>query len=123
MIPADEDRTYRTLVDLLVDACRTGQGQIGPRRARAGLWNANATAQQLPEQHELNLFLARLSEADREILARMLEQSFSGGVHAALATLHEAKLAPFDKAYEGTPFHDFVGRLNGWEWPDASSRT
>jgi hypothetical protein len=32
-------------------------------------------------------------------------------------------LLPFDKAYEGTPFHDFVGRLDDWEWPKASKRS
>jgi hypothetical protein len=45
-----------------------------------------------------------------------------GGVHSALVALHEAQLAPFDKAYEGTPFHDFIGRLDDWQWPKKSRR-
>ena len=72
-----------------------------------------------PDQHEFNVLLARISEADRDILARMLQQAFEGGVHATLVALHEAALAPFDRAYEGTPFHDFVGRLAGWTWPST----
>lgn len=96
-----------------------GAGPDGPKRARAGLWNANATPDQLPEQHEVNVLLAGISKADREILARMLQEAFEGGVHATLAALHEAGLVPFDRAYEGTPFHDFVGRLAGWTWPST----
>jgi hypothetical protein len=120
---ADEDRTYRELIDRLVDDCKAGQGQIGPDRARAGLWNENATPKDMPDQHEFNVLLARLPRADREVLARLLEETFVGGVHTALVALHEAELPPFDKAYEGTPFHDFVGRLSDWEWPASSSRS
>lgn len=113
----DDRKPYRALIDRLVEDCRSGQGQIGARRARAGLWNANATARSLPEQHEINEFLSRLSKADREVLARMLGDAFVGGVHATLVALHEAAISPFEDGYEGTPFHDFIGRLAGWEWP------
>lgn len=112
-----EDRNYRSIIDRLVEECREGQGQIGPSRARAGTWNASATEKQLHEQHEVNLLLARLSSTDREIIARLLQEEFQSGVHAVLVALHEAGCAPFDCAYEGTPFHDFVGRLQGWSWP------
>jgi len=65
--------------------------------------------------------VARMSTADREVLARLLEERFQSGVHATLVALHEAAMAPFDRAYEGTPFHDFVGRLGDWEWPTGRS--
>jgi hypothetical protein len=120
---ADVDRVYRDLIDRLVHDCRKGQGQIAARRARAGLWNQNATPEDLPDQHEVDALLARLPSADREVLARVLEEEFVSGVHAALVALHEARLPPFDKAYEGTPFHDFIGRLSDWGWPASSSRT
>jgi hypothetical protein len=116
--PPISDAVYRQLIDRVVDDCRGGQGQIAARRARAGLWNGNATATELPDQHEANLLLRRLTQAERTVLARLLEEQFVGGVHAALVALHEAAIPPFDKAYEGTPFHDFVGRLDDWEWPD-----
>jgi hypothetical protein len=66
--------------------------------------------------------LQRAAKADREILARVLQEAFEAGVHATLAALHEAQIVPFDRAYEGTPFHDFVGRLRGWQWPGSSSQ-
>ncbi len=51
------------------------------------------------------------------------EAAFVSGVHTALRVLHEAGLPPFEDGYEGTPFHDFVGRLQGWQWPpDVSKR-
>lgn len=100
----EQDRKYRDLIDRLVDDCRRGQGQIGADRARAGVWNPNATPDFIPEQHEINALLARMPVGDREILARMLAEAFVGGVHSALVALHEAEMPPFDKAYEGTPF-------------------
>jgi hypothetical protein len=47
----------------------------------------------------------------------MLQEQFVDGVHAALVAMHEHPVPPFEDGYEGTPFHDFVGRLDGWEWP------
>jgi hypothetical protein len=112
----DEDMRYRAVIDRLVDDCHRGQGQLGAARARAGVWNANATPENLPDQHEINVLLTRMSREDREVLGRMLQHAFAGGVHASLAALHERSLPPFDRAYEGTPFHDFVGRMAGWTW-------
>jgi hypothetical protein len=47
----------------------------------------------------------------------MLYDAFCGGVHETLVVLHEEGVPPFDGGYEGTPFHDFTGRLQGWPWP------
>lgn len=44
--------------------------------------------------------------------------AFVAGVHTALVALHESAIPPFEEGYEGTPFHDFIGRLNGWTWPE-----
>jgi uncharacterized protein DUF6547 len=71
----------------------------------------------MPDQAAINELLARLAVADRDVLASMLRDAFVGGVHQTLVALHEAEIPPFDDGYEGTPFHDFVGRLDGWEWP------
>jgi hypothetical protein len=49
----------------------------------------------------------------------LLEQSFVSGVHEALVILHGEAVPPFEEGYEGTPFHDFVGRLQGWSWPSG----
>ncbi|MCA9677451.1 MAG: hypothetical protein KC464_20675 [Myxococcales bacterium] len=108
---------YRDIIDALVHSCREGQGQIASRRARAGLWNQNAEDMpgEMPDQHAFNVLLRKLDVGDREVLATMLAEQFESGVHEALVVLHERSVPPFDEGYEGTPFHDFVGRIAGWE--------
>ena len=102
----------------MVRVCHDGQGQIGARNVRTGLWNENATLDYLPDQHRINALLFRLTESERESLAEMLAQAFEGGVFETLKALELFEIAPFVGGYEGSPFHDFVGRLDGWEWPE-----
>ncbi len=71
-----------------------------------------------PDQHEINLLLARLPEAEREILAGMLVHEVELGVFETLKVLEEFRIAPFEDGYEGSPFDDFTGRLGDWEWPE-----
>jgi hypothetical protein len=111
-------QSYRDIIDRLVRECRDGQGQLDARRVRAGVWNANAGPGFIEDQHEVNQLLARMPGADREIVARILAEEFVAGVHTALVALREADLEPFEDGYEGTPFHDFMGRLDGWPWPE-----
>jgi hypothetical protein len=111
------DTIYRGVIDRLVESCRKGQGQIGARRARQGKW----AALDEDDQREAQALLAGLEPPAREVLAMMLAQEFAGGVHETLKALHEAGIAPFDLGYEGTPYHDFVGRLYGWDWPEDGS--
>lgn len=111
--PTDDRQTYRRVIDRLVNDCREGQGQIG----ELVCGTRTSTHDSLPDQTEINGLLARLAAQDRDTLARMLEQAFVSGVHQTLVSLHEAELRPFDDGYEGTPFHDFIGRLGGWSWP------
>jgi hypothetical protein len=117
MSSVSKPQTCRSVIDELVRVCREGQGQIGPRRARAGVWNANATAEFLPDQHEFNLLLARLGVAEREVLARLLEHEVELGIFEALKVLEEFEVQPFVEGYEGSPYHDFIGRLSNWKWP------
>jgi hypothetical protein len=42
------------------------------------------------------------------------------GVFETLKALEEFQIAPFVDGYEGSPYHDFIGRLDGWEWPTDS---
>lgn len=73
----------------------------------------------MPEQHQINLLLKRLSAEDREIIASMLADSFAGGVFETLKTLEEFQVSPFEDGYEGSAYHDFVGRhITDWEWPE-----
>ncbi|HSE45254.1 MAG TPA: DUF6547 family protein [Gemmatimonadales bacterium] len=115
------EQQYREVIDRLMHACREGQGQISSLRVRRGVWNSNADQKpaDMPDQAEMNALLSRLPSADRELLAGFFAEEFVSGVHEALVVLHEAQIAPFDDGYEGTPFHDFVGRLDAWPWPDA----
>src|SRR4051812_21386400 len=96
---------YRDVIDALVRMCRDGQGQIGPRRAREGVWNPNASAEFLPDQHKMNLLLARLPAGEREVLAQMLAHEVEVGVFETLKALEELGVAPFDDGYEGSPYH------------------
>lgn len=110
---------YREMIDELVGVCRAGQGQIGARRIREGVWNKNATQDFIPEQHEINLLLKRLSAADREVIAGMLAQAVVTGVFETLKILEQFEIEPFKDGYEGSPYNDFVGRLDDWSWPEA----
>lgn len=122
--PMRDPELYKRVIDELVHACLDGQGAIGPDRCRAGLWNANATEEVAAadpawrEQFQINEMLARMTEADREVIAGMLAHAFESGVHTTLVSLYENEVESFDDGFEGDPFHDFVGRLDGWQWPD-----
>jgi hypothetical protein len=106
---------YRQIMDELVRQTREGQGTVGAKRARSGVWNANATPQS--EQYHYNLLLGGLTPQGREIFAEMLAHEFVRGVHTALSTLHSSRVEPFEEGYQGTPAHDYMGRLGGWPWP------
>jgi hypothetical protein len=110
---------YRQVIDELVRACQEGQGQLAAKRARKGIWNQNATADYIPEQHAINLLLERMPAADREILAGMLSDQVVTGVFEALKVFEQFEIEPFQDGYEGNPFNDFIGRLSDWEWPEA----
>lgn len=103
----------------MVRECREGQGQIGPRRARTATWNPSADdmPDDIPDQRRINVLLAGMGPDDREVLAQMLAQAFQGGMFTALRVLHDHHVPPFEYGYEGTPFNDFAGRLDGWPWP------
>jgi hypothetical protein len=110
---------YRDLIDHMVDVCRKGQGKIGAERVRAGVWNANATPQAITDQQEVNALLARMSRADREIVAGMMVGEVELGLFETLKALEQFGVTPFESGYEGSPFNDFVGRLHGGQWPES----
>ena len=109
---------YRDFIDSLVEKCRRGQGQIDAQRVRRGVWNENARPDFIEDQCQINLVLARMSEADRAILAKMIASAVETGVFEALKSLERYQIEPFTTGYEGSPFNDFVGRLQDWEWPN-----
>jgi hypothetical protein len=123
MTDPTKPQVYRDLIDELVDMCHNGQGQIAPRRARAGVWNSSANAKTFPDQHRINLLLARLSAKDRETIASMLAHAVETGVFETLKALEWFGIGPFEDGYEGSPHNDFIGRLsNDWDWPEPKRR-
>jgi hypothetical protein len=110
---------YRDVIDALVENCKRGQGQICAKRAREGVWNLAATPETMPDQYQFNGLLARLSREDRETVAEMLSQEYVRGAFAALSVLNDFEVSPFEDGYEGAAYHDFVGRLDDWPWPES----
>ncbi|WP_232549832.1 DUF6547 family protein [Propioniciclava soli] len=112
---------YRQMIDAMVVSCAQGQGQISAQRVRVGVWNDNADeiADVDPSPQAMNTVLASLSEAQREALAVLFAEEFASGVFNALEVLHAARCTHFEEGYDGDPSDDFLGRMDGWTWPDA----
>jgi hypothetical protein len=110
--------TYKALIDTLVER------RIGVERMRVcELGNF------LPDSHDANSLIERLSVADREILASMLEETRTAAIHDALVVLQEfldrkeltlfVKGEPLPNLPFGTElFWDFMARSLGETWPD-----
>lgn len=115
----DPQWLYRQMIDAMAVTCIQGEGQVSAQRVRVGVWNVNAHEIEDvdPSQQAMNDLIAGLGEAQRVTLAAMIAEEFSSGVFHALRVLHAAQLHPFEDGYDGTPGDDFLGRLEGWEWP------
>jgi hypothetical protein len=79
---------------------------------------------------DANRLVARLTDADREILAHMLEHARASAMHDALFVLHEFQergrlqlvadgSAVPPEPFGTEPYFDFTARVAGEEWPDA----
>lgn len=121
MDPMSEDSRwlYRQIIDAMVVSCADA-GQISAQRVRAGVWNSNAEeSPDAPvEQHAMNVLLESLSTEQRDALAALFAEEFASGVFNALEVLHAARLTGFESGYDGNPSDDFLGRMDGWEWPE-----
>jgi len=123
MTSSTKPKLYRDFIDEVVEMCHTGQGQIRAERVREGVWNSNASARRFPDQHRVNLLLARLAQDDRETIATMLAEAVQQGVFETLKALENFEIAPFQEGYEGSPYNDFIGRLsNEWAWPEPQPK-
>jgi hypothetical protein len=83
-----------------------------------------------PENDQANALLAALSAGQRETLANMLVDARRGGIHDALAVLHD-RIALNDATYSErgvrmrfmphglTLYQDYVGRQAGDQWPQS----
>lgn len=109
---------YRQMIDAMVVSC-SSSGQVSAERIRAGVWNVNAgeVADTQPHQAVMNDILAALDPEKRHALALLFAEEYSSGVYNALGVLTAAECEPFTEGYDGEPGDDFLGRLDGWEWP------
>ena len=115
-----KSKNYRDMIDDLVRMCKDGQGQIAARRVREGIWNYNANATTIPDQHRINLLMEQLSPSDRNTIANMMTQEVVTGVFETLKTMEQYGIEPFAEGYEGSAYQDFIGRLSDWDWPEDS---
>jgi len=136
----EKSQEYRDFIDAMVDACNNGAGQISSKnvlygqgstydkKVLPGTWNRNADIKELrdkddflKEEYKINLFLRKLSNDQREIIAKILEEQYKAGVFETLEKLQEFEIEPFVGGYEGSPYEDFIGRvnkINPWKWPE-----
>lgn len=113
---------YRAIIDQLAEETRV-QG-AGSYLARSGRFS-NA-----PDHEEFNTYLQALDDADRKLIAEMLESERNSAIHDALALLtwwidcsdvtlcvHGDEM-PIGQS--GMGLHgDYVGRVDDWEWPST----
>ena len=111
---------YRQVIDAMVVSC-AGAGQVSAERVRVGVWNANADPDTDANQVTMNALLSMLPPEHREALAVLFAEEYASGVYNALQVLRAAELQPFHEGYEGDPSDDFLGRLDGWSWPESGS--
>ena len=120
MTEHDSRWMYRQTIDAMVVACLQGQGQVSAERIRVGVWNPNADAETDPNQVTMNDVLRALEERHREALAALFAEEFASGMFNALTVLTAARIEPFHEGYEGDPSDDFLGRIDGSQWPPNS---
>lgn len=111
---------YRQMIDAMVVSC-AGSGQVSAERVRVGVWNANAAevADVDPHQTRMNEILGSLAPEQREALAVLFAEEYASGVFNTLQVLTAADCEPFTEGYDGDPSDDFLGRLDGWQWPQG----
>lgn len=120
---SDPESTYRSIIDELV----AGTPSLAARLLRHG-----GVVGRVADCTDANQLARRLSTANREVLAALLDRELEGAFHDALATLtwwmdcREVTWAhagrPMPAGDEGGLHQDYVGRRIGWEWPSRGAR-
>lgn len=123
-VPERPIDAYRAIIDTLVRETRS-YGSAS-RVVRSAIFS-NA-----PDHIEFNRFIQALPSGQRELLSRMLQDERDGAIHDVLATLSwwvdcrdvalTYKGEPMPVDLSGMGLHgDYVGRRDGWPWPDDTS--
>ena len=139
----DAHATYRELIDALVQKTPSMWGRLVREEGSLGRipdprqplpWqrpeDVRAAEARRQERIHAGAFVGRLDAGDRAILARLLDEERTGGIHDVLATLTwyldsrdvewSVRGEPMPVGYEGGLHCDYVGRVAGdWTWPET----
>lgn len=122
--PATPLEAYKAIIDRLVNETRIyGSGSTV---VNLGVFS------KAPAHAAFNKFIGSLSPEQRDLVSQMLRAERDNTIHDVLADLswwidiHEVGLTfhsePMPVDLSGGGLHgDFVGRREGWEWPDEGS--
>ena len=119
-VPKRPIEAYHALIDCLVESRRS---------VSARLVEEEGVFSRVPDDVRENVLVAAMLPEQRSVLAKMLEAERTSAIHDALAELtwwilcrgvgltFEGSAMPVDLS--GMGLHgDFMGRLQGWNWPD-----
>ena len=108
---------YQSFVDGLVEL----SASVTASRFLRGVWHPEPP----PSQVKRNVLLSQLSEEQRGLLAEILIEERTGGIHDVLVYLQDQGLClrnPDGESFSESPYdtgmnYDYVCRLNGDAWP------
>ena len=107
---------YKQLIDALV----------ATSPAAYASWVRSGKYPNVPGNEDINALLAGLTDEQREVVARMMQQAKVGGIHDAIVVVlddggYQVSKTGIELPYQpfGTESHfDFIARLAGQEWPE-----
>lgn len=118
----NDREAYKALIDGLVSL----RPSVHAERVKKGVWHREPP----PDQVKFNEVLARLSAADRNVLAEIVQQAADASVHNALVFMldHECRFTHEGEPVAEQPFDtdahfDFMARIAGTPWPDETPPT
>lgn len=108
---------YKALIDALV--------AVSPDAAAT--WVRNGSYPDVPDNEDINALLAPLTDEQRQIIARMIQEAKVGGIHDAVVVLlddggYRVSRDGIELPYQpfGTESHfDYIARLDGPDWSEA----
>ena len=118
--PTSPIEAYKAMIDQLVE--QTTPGVNARRLGESGVYSGSA------EDAAANDLVTSLSGQQRDVLAEMLRQERVSAIHDVLAAFtwwllcrevgltFRGKPMPFQLSEMGL-HGDYIGRLDGWEWP------
>ena len=115
----DGAKIYRDMMDNIVEMSRN---------CVAAEWARKIDAKGIEDAPKLNALFSKLTDEERELLARFATDAYMDGMYDLLCDIEwyvdcrdmkitvEGVALPVTK-YEGIG-NDFIGRRDGWKWPE-----